>query len=306
MLSPQNNPTTTGIPINIAPKLSLGKVFNQGVETEIAFNKQISQDLYVGASGTFTYSKNKVIAMDELYRGDDYIYPKRVEGFALGQQFGYKIDWNSPGGGYFISQDELDQYEYIGNQPRLGDFVYLDLNEDGVIDEKDQVPIQYGSIPNLTYGLTLKSQYKSFDLSVMFYGANQVSRYFDGFGVTEFAGGIPSFFDFHKNAWTLERYANGREIDYPALSSAQTSSAVPNDFYSQNTSYLRLKSLEVGYTIPENIVQKMGVGAIRLYFNGQNLWTFDKLFFNHFDPELAGLAVPIPRIMNVGAQECRS
>ncbi len=316
LITPTTTPTVGGTPSTIVPAQNAGEVFNHGTEVSARYSDRFG-DWMLGLGLNFTYAKNTRIEMAELALGEQYdpnkvyaegedhgyMYPYRAEGHAIGQNWGLMVDWNSPGNGYFVSQDELDQYTYIGTPPRLGDFVYVDQNGDGIIDVKDEVPIGYGSVPNITYSFDLSVGYKGFDLSAMFYGVDQVTRFFNGNGVYENSSPVGSPMEHHKQSWTMQRYATGQEITYPALCTTASSSQRANDFFIQSTSYLRLKNLEIGYTLPAKLTKKAGINRCRFYLNGQNLITFDNLRFKDFDPENNKNAViPIPRTVNLGLQ----
>src|SRR5690606_40050715 len=114
----------------------------------------------------------------------------------------------------------------------------------GVVDDKDQTPIGYSSIPRVTYGFGFNLQYKNFDFFVFL---QKVCKYFGNYsqqGVYEYIT-QGTYFDYHKSAWTPERYAEGTEISYPALSTHSTTHHVANDFFVMDRSFMRLKNLEV-------------------------------------------------------------
>ncbi|MFR9522289.1 MAG: hypothetical protein SNI51_06190 [Rikenellaceae bacterium] len=242
-----------------------------------------------------------MIYCDEVSMGDDYLYPYRTEGFSNGQNFGYLIDWDSQGGGYFTSQEEIDgYYPYsMSYSPRPGDFVYKDMNGDGEIDSEDQVPIGSPSTPELDYSLRLGLAYKGFDFSAQFYGIGNSSIYYSSYGVCENAG---IYQQHHLSAWTAERYENGDEITYPALSTSGSTSLISNDFFIQNRRFLRLKNVELGYTLSDNASKAIGVSKVRIYINANNLYTWDSLPFDVIDPEQKEQksVLPLTRIINFG------
>jgi TonB-linked SusC/RagA family outer membrane protein len=302
LISRQTIPQFQGVLSNNIPKVNMGKVDNYGYEFELSYNKHIMKDLSVSVKGNFGFNKNKVINNDEPMRTEDYVYRKRQEGHSLGQLWGYKIDWNSPGKGYFLSKEEINSHEsYDFGTPRVGDFVYIDQNGDGVINDKDQVPIGYsGAVPGIVYGITLGGEYKGFDFSVLFSGNGRYSKFFNGQGVyeTTMEG---TYYDWHRNAWTEERWLNGDKITYPALGYQQGTSHVANDFFIQNRSFLRMKNVEIGYTLPKNALKFMGVTSLRVYVGGQNLLLWDKLRATHIDPEQDNsYGYPITRNFSVG------
>ena len=143
--------------------------------------------------------------------------------------------------------------------------------------------------------------YKGFDLSLMFQGVSKFSTYYQNWGVFESNAQSGSYFEIHKKAWTEQRYKEGLEITYPALSASTSYSHKANDFFIMDRSYLRLKNFEIGYTFPKSWVKKIWMQDARIYINGQNLLTWDKLPFEHFDPEQSGATtIPINRVINLG------
>jgi len=303
LITRQRVPQYQGVLLSNIPKANIGIVHNRGYEIELFYNKGINRDLSISLKGNLGFNKNKIINSDEPLRTEDYVYRYRQQGFSINQCWGYKIDWNSKGNGYFISQDEIENHaSYDFSTPRIGDFVYLDQNKDGVINEKDMVPIGYSSsVPGIVYGFTIGGEYKKFDMNILFSGLGRYSMYYMGDGVIE-TSREGAYFGWHKNAWTKERWENGEEITYPALSVGKNASHNPNDFFIQNRSFLRLKNMEIGYTLPDNLLKFMGIGKMRIYMGGMNLFLLsNKLKITHLDPEQNNpLGYPINRNINIG------
>src|SRR5690554_1592879 len=296
-------PEFQGVPLGNIPRVNMGEVDNSGYEIELTYNKYISQDLSVGIRGNYGYNHNTVKFLDEQIRDESYVHRYRSTGYAIGQAWGYRIDYSN-GNGIFNSQEELDAFKestrYGFGEPRLGDFKYSDLNGDGVVDDKDQTPIGYSSIPRVTYGFGLNLQYKNFDFSVFLQGVGKYSGNYSQQGVYEYIT-QGTYFDYHKSAWTPERYAEGTEISYPALSTHSTTNHVANDFFVMDRSFMRLKNLEVAYTLPSNALSMIGLNAVRIYVGGQNLFTWDKLRMGHLDPENNDpLGYPVTKMINFG------
>lgn len=286
LITRQTVPSFQGVSSSYIPKVNMGKVENHGIDVEVSYSHSFNKDLSITSKVNFGFNDNKVIEIDEPMRSEEYAYQYQQEGFRLGQTFGYLIDWNSPGNGYFTSQEEIDNYYPYGfGKPRVGDFVYKDVNGDNVIDEKDLSPIGYSTtIPGLNYGISLGVNFKGFDFNVLFSGLGRYSKYYMGQGVVEYTK-QGTFFDWTRNGWTEERYKNGDKITYPAVSTGQTVSHTTNDFFIQNRSFLRLKNIELGYTFPSRFLSKAGVKSLRIYASGQNLFVWDKLRITHLDPE---------------------
>ena len=287
LLKRRTVPSFQGVSSDYIPRVNMGKVDNHGVDVEVSYSHTFNRDFSISSRVNFGFNDNTAIELDEPMRSEEYAYQYHEEGFRLGQEFGYLIDWDSPGNGYFTSQDEIDSYyPYgFGGKPRVGDFVYKDVNGDGVIDQKDLSPIGYSTtVPGLNYGISLGLNFKGIDFNVLFSGLGRYSKYYSGQGVVEWTK-QGTYFDWTRNGWTEERYKNGEKITYPAISTTKTVSHTENDFFIQNRSFLRLKNIELGYTLPERFLKKVGVKALRVYVSGQNLFVWDNLRITHIDPE---------------------
>ncbi len=286
LIQRQTIPSFQGVSSSSIPMVNMGKVKSHGFEAEVSYSHSFNRDFSFSVKGNIGLNDNEVIENDEPMRSEEYAYQYQQEGFRINQAWGYLIDWDSPGKGYFTSQEEIDNYYPYGfGTPRVGDFVYKDVNGDGEIDEKDISPIGYSTtVPGLNYGVSLGLNFKGFDFNVLFSGLGRYSKYYMGQGVVEYTKS-GTFFDWTRNGWTEERWANGEKITYPAISTGQTTSHTTNDFFIQNRSFLRLKNIELGYTLPERFLSKAGVKSLRVYVSGQNLFVWDNLRITHIDPE---------------------
>lgn len=296
-------PEFQGVPLGNIPKVNMGLVDNKGFELELSYNKALSKDFKIMISGNYGYNHNTVKFLDESARDETYAYRYRSTGFSLNQSWGYKIDYSN-GNGYFNSKEELDSYlkttTYGFGEPRVGDFKYIDLNKDGVINDKDQAPIGYSNIPRVIYGLSLTFEYKGFDLTTFFQGVGKYSSNYSQQGVYEYII-RGTYFDYHKTAWTPERYAAGEKITYPALSTHSNTNHNANDFFVMNRSFTRLKNLVLGYTLPAGSLKAVGVSKMRLYVSAQNYFTWAHLKMGHLDPENdASLGYPVTKMANFG------
>lgn len=292
-----------GIASNYLPYENLGSMDNKGFDVELSYRKQFAGGLNLKLAVNVGYNENKVTDVRELNRtASGYYYPYRKTGYALGQRFGYLIDYSN-GNGYYNSQDELNnsKLRYAGTSPRLGDFIYQDLNKDGVIDERDLAPMAHTqSIPTTSYGVSLQADYKNFDLYVQIQGIEGSAGLYSGVGIYDnvFQG---VYTDLHRTAWTAERYANHEEIGYPALSSGSSSSLTANDYFYSKNNYLRLKNVVLGYTLPKSWIGKLKLRQVRFYVSGNNLLTTSSMKFKHIDPEqFSYYEYPIYRTFCVG------
>jgi len=295
-------PSYQGIPLSNYPVTNGGEYENKGYEVQASFTKKISKNLKVNLGGFMMYAKNKEIYSAEAQKSEDYAYRNRTEGYSYGQSFGYKVDYgvDSPNG-FFNSQSDIDGsgLTYSFGTPRVGDLRYQDLNNDKIIDEKDQAPIGTGVMPRYYYGISGGLTYKSFDFSFLFQGVAKWSSIYSGIGVYETSiDGV--YGSLHRNAWTQERYNSGEEITAPALSLTTSTSTCASDYYEYDRSYLRLKNLVIGYTLPTSVSEKFKAGKIRVYLSGQNLFTWDKMKSDDFGPEGSYSAIPVYRVYNAG------
>lgn len=295
-------PELSGFSSADLPYKNVGKVFSQGVDAEIGYTKNFPSGFVVTVTGDFSWNMNKVTdAQDLNYSGIGYYYPYRKSGYSIGQSFGYLVDYSN-GNGFFNSQQEIADKKliYQGVAPRVGDFIYKDLNHDGFINEGDKAPLRgVKTMPNFMSGASVKLAYKNLDLYVQLQGEAGRSAVYNGLGIFENkAQGV--YLAMHQHAWTAERYANGEKIEYPALTSTTSSSLTDNDFFVSKADYIRLKNVTLGYSLPKKIVTAMGVNQLRLYVTGQNLYTLTNLKFKGFDPESTSIDSFIFRMINFG------
>jgi hypothetical protein len=294
-------PLYQGIPLDNYPKINAGIFENKGVDIHVGYSKMFTKDFSVHAGLMLSYAKNKIISWNEARKTGDYAYRKWEEGYAFGQMFGYRVDYGN-GNGFFNSQQEIDNSNlaYSFGTPRPGDLRYQDLNGDGKIDERDKAPLGTGVVPGLIHGISAGFTYKNFDVSLLFQGVGKYSTIYGGTGVfeTDYDGVFGSL---HRNAWTPERYAAGEKITSPALSLARTVNHEASDYYLYDRSYVRLKNVELSYTLPLSLSKAIRADKVRVLVSGQNLITWDKMKSGDFGPEGDGyLAFPVYRVYNAG------
>ncbi len=297
-------PSIQGIPLSNIPRVNLGEVESQGYEIEASYRQNIGSDFTFNISGNFSSTRNEVTYSDEPRMAEGYMTEYRTQGHPIGQQFGYLIDWDT-NGGYWTSQEEIDNsgLTYDFGSPRPGDFIYLDLNGDGIINDQDRVPIGYSSsVPGRIFGLTLNATFKSFDFMAFFQGVVDYWRYYAGEGIWDIGKSGMFYEGFQTKAWTYERWQQGEEITHPALSVGRTVNHVQNDFFIMNRSYVRLRNIELGYNLPEKALTALGgISKLRIYVGGQNLFTWHNLRMTHLDPENESpTQYPQTKIINFG------
>jgi TonB-linked SusC/RagA family outer membrane protein len=301
-------PSFSGLTTDIYPLINEGKIKNNGIDVNIRYFKDINRNLSIFVNTNFLYAKNTVTYCDETPMGEGYEYQYRKEGYSYGQQFGYLVDYSN-GSGYFTSQAELDEVSYAFGTPRLGDFKYKNLNGDktsdgkDIIDEKDIAPTGYSIIPRINYGVSFGGRYKRIELSCLVQGTGISSRqYHDVIGIDESPYGS-IYSDIHMHAWTSERAEAGERITFPALSQQKSVSKQPNDFFTMNTSYVRVKNLELAYSLPVSVLRWLKAEQMRMVFNVQNLFTWDFMKTNNIDPEIASLdQFQNYRVFNIGVK----
>ncbi len=293
-------PLYQGVPLGNYPQKNVGTFENKGYEITANYDKMINRDLTITIGGLVSYAKNTLINVNEALKTSDYAYRKWQEGYSYGQAFGYLVDYSN-GNGFFNTQAELaaNTLVYGFGTPRLGDLKYQDLNKDGKIDERDKAPIGIGALPLITYGISGGLTYKQFDLNFLFQGIGKYSSMIGGQGVweTDYDG---VFGALHQNAWTQARYDKGEKITYPALSLAQSVNQQASNFFNYNRSYVRLKNVELSYTLPSSISKAISVGKVRFVLSGQNLITWDHMKSKDFGPEGSYTQFPVYRVYNIG------
>ena len=276
------------------PAVNIGEVKNAGYEAEIKWRKKISNDILFRLSLNTSHAKNEIIYMDEVDQPEPYL---ARTGHPVGQFFGYIFD-----GFYDDTEDNTDIADHL-YELKPGDMTYQDLNEDGIINQLDQKAIGYTAYPQNVYGLNLGFQYKGFDVSLYVSAASHTSRMLDetyrkAFGETLNRSLLQYMAD---GAWTPETAENAT---YPRITlSGSENNTKDSDFWVRDASYIRLKNVEMGYNFKGKLLQKIGVKSLRLYANGYNLLTFDRL--KVADPESKTgkyPAYPLTKVFNVGVK----
>ncbi len=274
------------------PRENQGKIKSAGCEFEASWTDKINDFTYF-VEGNYSFSRNEIVDYGEALLKYDYLYSK---GRRLSTYTG------------FISNGFFDSYEEIVGSPthtlsqvKPGDIRYLDINGDGkVTSEYDMVPIGNPTIPEFFYGLNLGGAYKGFDFAILFQGAANMSSYISNYAQTPFYRN-GKIFEHQTNRWTPETASTASLPKY-TTSTTNANNSATSDFYLRDASYLRVKTIELGYTIPQTITQKALIQNLRLYVSGYNLFVWDKIDF--LDPEgyLDGYSYPIQRVFNMGVK----
>jgi len=284
-----------GLTTGQLPPANLGDNTNKGFEVAVGYNKKINNDLTVNVSGNMSYSHNKRGFMAEFANDSTFAYRYRQQGYAINQFWGYKT------AGLFNTQEEINAWpnqSALGGKPIPGDIKYVDLNRDGIIDQKDQAPLGDGSAPDISFGFNTQVNYKGFDLNLFFNGSALRTVNLNGFGRWS---NQDNFTEHMKNAWTPDKVGTGVPIVYPRLGVNSTNN-ITSDYWIKDGSYLRLRNIEIGYNLPQKLSKFLNASSIRFYANGLNLFVWDKLPTDDFDPEAhAGNTVyPVLKAYNFG------
>ena len=272
----------------LVPSENIGKVNSSGIEATLGYDNSTRSGLHYRISGNFTYARSKIIFIDEAAGALSY---QRQTGRPLNTDLLYNVI------GIFRTQEDLDNYPHLpGAQP--GDLIYEDYNGDKQITADDQVRTRYGNIPEITYGVVLGADYKGFDLSAVLAGQTRVSQY-----VLPESGTVGNFY----SSWADNRWSptnpNGT---YPRADNRASASIngglYRNNFWLNNASFLRLKNIELGYTIHADLLNRIRIAGLRIYVNAFNLFTITRV--KDYDPEgssSSGQFYPQQRIVNIGA-----
>ena len=275
---------------------NLGETKNSGYEIELKHNNRINEDLSYNVGLTYSHARNEIISMDEPELKTAY---RKREGNPISQYFGLIAEG-------FVTQADLDNPDFpvsTFGTVKVGDLKYKDANGDGFIDDRDESRIGYSDIPENTYALSLGVNYKGWGFSVMFQGVDHVSRYYDAEAMYAFVSG-GKVKEHHLERWNpaqSEAY-NLQHANYPLLhyDNYGDHNQRTNSFFLKNGSFVRLKNIELSYTLPENWSKVAGMSNCRLYVNANNLITWDHLN-NLTDPESNGSnRYPIMKTVNFG------
>ncbi len=281
--------------VNVKQYVNLGKMQNQGVDASLEFNHS-TENVTMRVRGNFTYNRNK-----KLY--DDRPTPIWAYQTEVGQRLYQQRGLVALG----LFQSEAE----IANSPdqkfstvKPGDIKYQDINGDGLIDSYDYIAIGDTHIPEINYGFGASVGYKGFDLSAFFHGVDNVTRVIGGGPLYGQSGNILVYGQIYSevadNRWSARNPDPNAE--YPRLSMVENrNNTQSSTFWQRDMSFLRLKNLELGYNLPKKWTDPIKMSSVRLYIQGQNVFTFSK--FKLWDPELDtsyGGIYPQMRVFNFG------
>ena len=287
-------PSTFGASL---PPLNINAIEDRGYEVEVTHRNTIGNFQYQ-ISGNLSHSRAKRVRWAEpAFDDPDEARLFQLEGNYVNRWIGYKTD------GMFMTQQEIDDHpvdqDGQGNITlRPGDIRYVDLNGDGEITFRDQTDIGRGAFPDMSYGFTIDMNYRGFGLNALFQGASRFNMNITWRARGAFANEATPHLYQYKYRWqpdpddpTVNINPNAKlpAIEGFGLGTNQNNNRT-SDFWLRDGTYLRLKNLNLSYTIPAQYVRRVGLNSLRVYVAGSNLYTWDRLgiFSGSFDPEVTG------------------
>jgi TonB-linked SusC/RagA family outer membrane protein len=261
-----------------APAQNVGSVENRGFELVLGHNNRIGKDWSYNLSLNMGYNKNEIIDMagtdgpiDNGYGGTDDTQ-WNIEGYGVSSYYGYVAD------GLFRTEEELKKGPLRTGNEKLGDIRYKDLDDDGKITAADRKIIG-NKMPKWTGGFNFRVGYKNFELSGLLQGAFDAKRYYNGEASYAFFNNA-SCLNKHWDRWSEEN-PNG---NFPRLSLTSQTNYAFSSFWLQDASYVRLKNLTLAYTLPSEVISRIGLSFAQVYLTGENLFTISGLD-KGLDPE---------------------
>jgi TonB-linked SusC/RagA family outer membrane protein len=292
-------PSTMGLTAEL--KANVGEAFSTGTDMSLNLKHSFNADTWISTMANFTYATSEYT----VYEEPDYPNApwKSHIGYSLAQNRGYIAER------LFVDDAEVRNSPAQFGDYRGGDIKYKDLNGDNKINELDEAPIGYPTSPEVVYGFGISSGYKSFDFSFFFQGLARESFWINPASTAPFIDGqnalLKAYADSHWSEENRDIYAI-----WPRLSSNLVTNNngkinnrdIVSTWFMRDGSFLRLKSVELGYSLPAKIASKIYMNNFRIYFSGTNLLTFSK--FKLWDPEMGGdgLKYPIQKVYNIGVQ----
>ena len=280
---------TTSIPTQNA-----AEVRNQGVELTLGW-QDTKGDFYYSINGNFTYVKNKVMKFkgDEYsLSGADYIR----EGYAINSQYVLRYDRIIQTAEDMKIVDDMlaanpNAFNAFG-KPQYGDLLYKDINGDGLVNNDDKEVVSDGPTPKFYFGLNFACGWKGIDFSMLLQGVAGAKQYYSAIGLNQ----PIVYFGNQVNKRIAEgAWRQGRtDASYPRLTTKEYSQNLQtSDFYLENLSYLKIRNIQIGYTLPQKWTEKIQLERVRFYASLENFFTFTQ--FHGFDPEVSGYAYPTIR-----------
>ncbi len=289
-------PLAAGFNYSQLPYVNKGKSQNKGIEGSFEAKNTTSGGFYYSFRANMMFSRSKCIDRDEPANQPDY---QSYRGHSLALSLAYIAE------GFFEDEEDIATSPKQGwGAVRPGDVKYRDVNGDGLVDAKDAVMVGYPQVPELNYGFGTTMAYKGFDWSIFFHGTGHSSYFFYGQTIYPFMHGQEYNVqrEFYEYRWRPG--ADNSKARYPRVSTAENSNNNQiSTLYMRDGSHLRLKNVEVGYTLPQRALDKMRISSCRFFVNGVDLLLFDHLKIA--DPETNGGAIanyPKQSTVNAGVE----
>ena len=275
--------------------INAGEMENKGVEFNIGYRGKVSAFQYDIAANLGTY-RNEVTKIPETIAARGTFGGNGVEsvvGHPMGAQVGYVYD------GVFKSQDEIDNHAQQDGAG-LGRMRWKDLNDDGVINEKDQKWI-YSPVPDFTWGLNIYLQFKDFDFTMFWQGVQGVDVISDLKRETDLWSGL-NISNLNKGQRLLDAWSpTNMDSNIPAISTMDNNNEKRvSTYFVENGSFAKLRTIQLGFNFPKSITEKLYMQRLRMYISAQNLLTIKAKSFTGVDPENANYGYPIPLNVTFG------
>lgn len=306
-------PRSMGLQGN-TPQANVGKAKSKSYEVQLNYNNALSKDLTVSLRGNFTYSSNKYSAYEEPVYDEPWLYKV---GYSTSQQWGFIAER------LFVDDEEVrsSPTQNFGNSPTMGgDIKFRDINKDGQITDLDKVPIGWPTRPEIIFGFGPALQYKNFDINFFLQGSARSSFWIDPEATAPFveyryddelqgirlqnqllqAYANDHWSEQNRNLYALWPRLSAYPVQNGSGSSLQSNNTQRSTWFMRDGSFLRLKQVDIGYTFPRKISQKVRMENLRIYASATNLFTLSK--FKLWDVEMGsnGLGYPIQKTINFG------
>jgi len=290
------------------PQENLNSDRTKGFDFEVTHRSHVGKFNY-NVRGTFSYARTNWVKFAESKHGNSYLDWQQNNSNRY-----QAIQWGLGGAGQYQNYNQiLNSPVFVNRGTVVGDYVYQDWNGDGQIDGNDNHPIAYGSNPNggtvtpqITYGLSLGGSYKSFDFNLLFQGAAKIDiSYIEQLNIPLWGGGsaLTQFMnDWHPANPNADPYNPNTAWVPGNFAYTGTTANTGSSFNFQSAAYVRLKSAEIGYSLPSTLLSHIGIRGFRIFANGYNLLTWTKV--KYVDPEhptgMYGYLYPLDKVFNVG------
>jgi TonB-linked SusC/RagA family outer membrane protein len=257
-----------------APFENVGEMLNKGIELDLSYsNNSKSGDKFgYTIGGNITYLTNKVVKFRE--GAPDQLYLIR-EGYSYNTLYGLKAE------GVYKTNEEAKAHMFTnGYVPKAGELKYQDVNSDGRIDYQDKMDLG-NTIPKFTYGFNTDFSYKGFDLGILFQGIGGVHAYTQNAWTQPLGISGGTITKRWRDAWTPEN----TDTDIPGIAINNTWNGNASSFWVSNISFLKVRNIQLGYTVPSKLTSRINVQKLHFYVNAQNVFSFVSKNYEGFDPE---------------------